>query len=62
MFTCAICHFDWPMDDLAIGGKFGAPICLRCYAYRTETLFQVPRELRRQVEACLMEMAGLKLE
>lgn len=58
MFTCAICRFDSPVDDVAVGGKMGAPICLRCFNYRAGTMLAMPRELRRQLEACLTEVAG----
>jgi hypothetical protein len=30
MATCTICRFDTELDDVALGGRTGRCVCLRC--------------------------------
>ncbi len=56
MQTCRVCHFEVVPDDVAVEGSDGLVVCLACYCHLAETRRVMPKELRRDVEACLAEM------
>jgi hypothetical protein len=59
VFTCAICQFEVELDDVALPGRNGLCVCLRCYQREAGTMSVMPKELRRELTLCLEETAGL---
>ena len=53
MHTCRICHFDSPLDDVAVRGPAGRCVCLRCFARETGTARPMPRTLRHELAVVL---------
>lgn len=49
MFTCVICRFPVDLDDVALPGRNGRCICLRCYARETGTAHPMPKPLQREI-------------
>jgi hypothetical protein len=56
MNRCQVCHFETVPDDIAVEAPNGLVVCLVCYGHLTETRLPMPKELRREVEACLQEL------
>ncbi len=55
MFTCAICHFETPLDDVELLAVDGRCVCLRCYCRETESTVAMPKPLRKELIAVLAE-------
>jgi hypothetical protein len=53
MFVCTLCHFEAPLDDVAVACGAGRGICLRCYARETDTTKPMPKALRQALIAAL---------
>ena len=53
MHTCRICHFETPLDDVAVHGPAGQCVCLHCYTRETGTAQPMPRALRNVLLATL---------
>ncbi len=56
MRTCRVCHFEAVLDDVAVEGSDGLVVCLACYGHLTETRRTMPKDLRRDIQACLAEL------
>jgi hypothetical protein len=52
VYSCRICHFEMPYDDVAITGRNGC-ICLRCFHRETQSTLAMPKTLRRELIATL---------
>jgi hypothetical protein len=59
VYTCAICQFEVELDDVALPGRNGLCVCLRCYMRETGNASTMPKELQRELRLCLEETAGL---
>jgi hypothetical protein len=57
MRTCILCHFDTELDDVALTLAVGGTICLRCFNRETASQRPMPKALRRQLEATLVDAA-----
>ena len=52
MFSCIICRFAVPLDDVELRrGDAGLCVCVRCYATETDSYAPMPKDLRRDVSA-----------
>jgi len=61
MYTCVNCRFAVELDDVVMPTSTGGCICLHCFERETETAKPMPKKLRQQVIATLvdLEMAAL---
>jgi hypothetical protein len=55
MYTCTICRFDCPLDDVAVPAHDSRCICLACYGRLTETAKLLSKALRRELIATLAQ-------
>jgi hypothetical protein len=53
MYTCLVCHFACPLDDVVTLAAAGHCICLRCHLRLTDQPSAMPKPLRRQLEAVM---------
>jgi recombinational DNA repair protein (RecF pathway) len=53
MYTCQLCRFDLPLDDVALRRGEDGCICLACYSRETDSARPMPKALRRQLQAAL---------
>ena len=53
MATCTICRYETEFDDVALGGRTGRCVCLRCYGRETGNGRRMPKALRRELIAVL---------
>ncbi|MER3419070.1 MAG: hypothetical protein C4290_00445 [Chloroflexota bacterium] len=56
MLRCMICRFEVELDDVALSGRSGRCVCLRCYGRETGTLRPLPRPLQRELHAALAHL------
>jgi hypothetical protein len=54
MTACIICRFEIELDDVAVRGSHGRrAVCIRCFARETGSHRQMPKSLRRDIQAAL---------
>lgn len=53
---CRHCWFMTERDDIILIYKTGYCACLRCYHRITDSIKEMPKQLRREIESCLAEV------
>ena len=54
MAACNICRIEIELDDVAVRGSRGhRAVCLRCYTREIGAHRQMPKSLRRDIQAAL---------
>lgn len=56
MWTCAVCRFQTELDDAVLTRGVGRGICLRCFGRETGSARPMPKGLRRDLVAALVEV------
>jgi hypothetical protein len=57
MFTCIICRFTHPLDDVAVSlGSGGRCICIACFVREAGATKPMPKILRHQIIDALADV------